>query len=188
MRHSSNPSDITNVPLSFRIPNLLVSPADNSLELEIQSAVYAKILTELVALEDVKLQLCCYSRLELPCPSRTQLSRRRNGQPFRVWRLNVIIYGTLALEQVIGRYLSRNRAYLQDPVDCQWIVLYKNPHMIQGRENTMTDSFTSRAHNIEIERITVGPDLLAQLMAEQTDLTQTEPPSIVTTSLFRYAS
>ncbi|KFY83499.1 hypothetical protein V498_08028, partial [Pseudogymnoascus sp. VKM F-4517 (FW-2822)] len=39
---------------------------------------------------------------------------------------------------------------------------------------------------IEIERVGVGPDLLTQLMAKQTPLPETEPPSIVTTSLFRH--
>lgn len=52
----------------------------------------------------------------------------------------------------------------------------------------MTDFFTSIQLKIEIERLSVGPDLLAQLMAEQTPLLDTEPPLIITTSLFRYIS
>jgi hypothetical protein len=51
----------------------------------------------------------------------------------------------------------------------------------------MTDAFTSSVPTVEIKRITVGPDLLAQLMSEQTALPETEPSSLVTTPLFRYS-
>lgn len=145
------------------------------------------MLSELSYLKDVTLQTSCYSNLELPGQLSSRSAKRQGRKPSRVWRLNVIIYGTVVLEDAVGPYLSKHRMYLQDPVDCERNVLYRNPHMIsKGGEMVMTDSFKSQLSTIEIERLSVGPDLLAQLMAEQTPLPEIEPPPTVTTTLFRY--
>ena len=91
------------------------------------------------------------------------------------------------VEDVVGRYLSKHRMYLQDPVDCERNVLYRNPHIISTNGGiVMTDLFMAPPISIEVERLSIGPDLLAQLMAEQTPLPEMEPPSTVTTTLFRY--
>ena len=50
----------------------------------------------------------------------------------------------------------------------------------------MTDSFKTLPTTLEIERLSIGSDLLAQLMAEQTPLPEMEPPATVTTNLFPY--
>lgn len=178
-----------NLPVTFQPPNILTSLDDGSIELEIQSTAHSRILCELDSLEDLKIQLCCYSRLEQPPQSLSYIHKRRNGKITRVWRLNAIIYGTVALADIVGQHLSKQRVHLQDPIDCERTVLYKNPHMIsQGDDVVMTDFFTRIQPKIEIERLGVGPDLLTQLMAKQTPLPETEPPSIVTTPLFRYIS
>lgn len=170
----------------FRAPNTITLIGHSSFEFEIPSPTYIKIITELNELEEIDLQFCCYSRLELPPPAAHLSNKRRYVKSCRVWRLNIIIYGTVALEDTVGRHLSKHRAYLQDPVDCERNVLYRNPHMISNSGNIVTtDSFATRETRVEIERLNVGPDLLAQLMAEQTTLEETEPPSIVTTPLFR---
>ncbi|KAH7355161.1 SNF2 family N-terminal domain-containing protein [Rhexocercosporidium sp. MPI-PUGE-AT-0058] len=181
--------NVHNLPVTFRTPNILSSQDDIPIELEVKAATHSRILCELNDLEGIKVQLCCYSRLELPPHTPSHTHKRRNGKAIHVWRLNVIIYGTMALAEIVGRHLSKYRMYLQDPIDCERTVLYKNPHMIShGEDGVMTDFFTSIQPKFEIERLSVGPDLLAQLMAEQTPLPETEPPSIVTTSLFRYIS
>jgi hypothetical protein len=65
-------------------------------------------------------------------------------------------------------------------------VIYRNPHMIsKGREIIITDTLNTLLASIEIERLSIGPDLLAQLIAEQTPLPEMEPPTTVTTTLFR---
>jgi SWI/SNF-related matrix-associated actin-dependent regulator of chromatin subfamily A3 len=93
----------------------------------------------------------------------------------------------LDLQDTIGQYLSKRQIYLQDPVNCERNVLYRNPHMIlKGGRIVMTETFNNPPTSVEIERLSVGPDLLAQLMAEQTPLPETEPPIIVTTPLFRF--
>ena len=133
------------------------------------------------------MQLYCHSSLELPRQSSSHALKRRIRKAFRVWSLNVLIYGAVALADIIGQHLSKYQLYLQDPVDCERNVLYRNPHMIsKGTGIVMTDSFRTPATTIEVERLSVGPDLLAQLMAEQTSLPEMEPPPSVTTTLFRY--
>ena len=135
------------------------------------------------------MQMFCYSRVQCLPQSSSQAHNRRKGRPSRIWFLNVIIYGTVAIEDAVDQYLSRNRAYLQDPIDCKRNVLYRNPHMISHDGKVlMTDSFKASVSSLEIERLSVGPDLLAQLMAEQSPLPETEPPDVVTTSLFWYLS
>jgi len=133
------------------------------------------------------MQMYCCSSLELPCQSSTDAIKKQMGKKSRLWSLNVIIYGTVALEDILSRYLSQNRIYLQDPVDCERNVVYRNPHMIsKGGGIMMTDSFKTPPATVEIERLSGGPDLLAQLMAEQTPLPEMEAPPTVTTTLFRY--
>jgi len=50
----------------------------------------------------------------------------------------------------------------------------------------MTESFHSPLVDVEVEVFDIGPDLLAQLMADQAPLPETEAPTIVKTALFRY--
>ena len=160
---------------------------DGPAELEIQSAIHSRVLSDFSGLEDVSMQLYCHSSLELPRQSSSHALKRRIRKAFRVWSLNVLIYGAVALADIIGQHLSKYQLYLQDPVDCERNVLYRNPHMIsKGTGIVMTDSFRTPATTIEVERLSVGPDLLAQLMAEQTSLPEMEPPPSVTTTLFRY--
>jgi hypothetical protein len=53
-------------------------------------------------------------------------------------------------------------------------------------EILMTDPLRSLARNLEIERLDVGPDLLAKLMADDgAPLGETEATDIVTTKLYR---
>lgn len=74
-------------------------------------------------------------------------------------------------------------------MDCERNVLYRNPHIIsKGGGIVITDLFGTPLIIVEIKRLSVGPDLLAQLMAEQTLLPEMEPPPTVTTTLFRYSS
>ena len=177
----------SHLPVTFRAPNTLSSLSNASAEFEIQSDIQSKILRELNGLEDVTTQMYCCSSLELPRQSFPPNAKRRSGKTSRVWRLNAIIYGSVMVEDVVGQYLSKNRMYLQDPVDCERNVLYRNPHMISADGGiVMTDSFMTPPIPIEVERLSIGPDLLAQLMAEQTSLPEMAPPSTVTTTLFRY--
>jgi len=173
--------------VTFQAPNTLSSLSDGSIDLKIPSAAYSKILSELDSLEEITMQMYCYSKLEAARQTSSMPNKRRNTKMSRVWRLNVIIYGTVALEDMIGQHLSKNRVHLQDPVHCARDVLYRNPHMILYEDRLVTtEAFKSLPESVETEQLSVGPDLLAQLMKEQNPLPATEPPSIIKTSLYRY--
>lgn len=174
----------SNIRVAFRTPNKLFSLQNGLAEFEIQSAVYSKVLRELHGLEDVTMQAACYSTLELPRQPSSSSNTSRSGSAFRRWHLNIIIFGPEEVVDVVGHYLSRNQIYLQDPVDCEREVLYRNPHMIsRGEGRVTTGSFKSQP--VEVERLSVGPGLLAQLMVEQTPVPETDPHPSVTTTLFR---
>ena len=184
--NTSNSQSSCGVPVVFREPNFLFTEGHNSIHFDIKCTAHARILRELNGLEEVTLQTYCYSRLELPLRTSLQSSKRRATKGARVWRLNVVIYGTIDLAEIVGGYLSKNRVYLQDPIDCDKNVPYQNPHIVStGAEIVMTDSFKTPPATVEIERLTVGPDLLARLMEKQRHLPPTEPPSAVITSLFQ---
>jgi SWI/SNF-related matrix-associated actin-dependent regulator of chromatin subfamily A3 len=131
------------------------------------------------------MQLYCHSEPALL--SREGSKGRRQGKTSQPWFLNAILFGTLAMEKTVGDYLSGYRMYLQDPLCCERSVQYRNPHIIppEPGEVIMTDSFNCLPGNLEVERLEVGPDLLAQLMEDELLLTETEAPSIVKTALFR---
>ncbi len=95
----------------------------------------------------------------------------------------------MAIEEAVGDFLSRRRMYLQDPLGCDRNVLYRNPHITyHGMEDiVMTELLESAPGTLEIERLEVGPDLLAQLMEDEDPLQETEAPTGVETHLFRLA-
>ena len=77
---------------------------------------------------------------------------------------------------------------LDDPLCCDRRVLYRNSHIIQpemGGE-IMTDAIDSLIKNLEIERLEMGPDLLAQLMEDEIPLSETDAPTMIKTALFSY--
>lgn len=87
--------------------------------------------------------------------------------------------------QVVGRFLSQNDFYLQDPENCNRYVVYDNPHMLKfgDEEIVMTDAFADTVVAVDIEQLQPGPDLLSELM-ETVPLEQTDPPKIISTQLF----
>jgi SWI/SNF-related matrix-associated actin-dependent regulator of chromatin subfamily A3 len=158
-----------------------------SINFNIPSVLYSRILCELEAVAEIETQLYCYSKLEFPLEGGSRQNRRRREKPSQSWFLNVIIFGREDLGERLGEYLSKHKLYLQDPLGCERCVPYRNPHIIQpdSGETLMTDSFDSALGDIEIERLEAGPDLLAQLMEDDIPLPETEAHDIVKTALFR---
>jgi len=112
---------------------------------------------------------------------------KQRGKLPQSWFLNAIIYGPIALEETVGDFLSKRRMYLQDPLGCDRDVLYQNPHILSQdtEEIIMTSSLNSAPGKLEIERLEVGSDLLAQLMENKDPLHETDAPAGVVTPLFR---
>jgi SNF2 family DNA or RNA helicase len=171
-------------PLHFESPNTIVSFEEGQRAVsEIACPTSCRIIRELESFAGISTQFYCYSRLELPT---SKSNARRKGKPIESWFLNVIIYGIEELASVVGAFLTRHQKYLQDPLGCARNVVYQNPHLLSpdSDEVVMTCSFNSLPGNLEIERLEVGPDLLAQLMEDEIPLAETEAPPIVTATLF----
>jgi SWI/SNF-related matrix-associated actin-dependent regulator of chromatin subfamily A3 len=170
----------------FEAPNILRHQQENArIVLEITSPIQAKIISELVAAADIECHLYCYKE---PGQVPDEQTRRQRGKEAQPWYLNAILYGPSGLEEAIGEFLSKNQMYLQDPLGCDRRVPYRNPHVIppETGEILMTDPLRSLTRNLEIERLDVGPDLLAKLMQDEAPLAETEAPDIVTTELYRF--
>ena len=172
-----------NKPVQFQRPNHLSLTLDSSsITYDIQCSTSAHILGELEKVAEIKTQLYCHLR----SPEGSTQNGRRHPKQSRSWFLNIIIFGTEALEEKVGEYLSKRKMYLQDPMGCERCVPYRNPHIIppDSGEIMMTEIFDSALGNLEIERLEAGPDLLEQLMEDDIPLPETGTPGIVKTSLF----
>ncbi|KAF4635250.1 hypothetical protein G7Y89_g2850 [Cudoniella acicularis] len=174
-------SSSKNIPVNFHSPNRLSSELDRGLiTFDIPCLTSARIIRELGNVAKIKTQLYCHSKSESPAGSLRQNGKRR-GNPSQSWFLNTIIFGREEIWEKVGEYLSKHKRYLQDPLGCKRCVPYRNPHIIQPNSSkiVMADSFDLVLGNLEIERLEVGPDLLAQLMEDEIPLPETEAPDIV---------
>ncbi|KAH6714003.1 SNF2 family N-terminal domain-containing protein [Leptodontidium sp. MPI-SDFR-AT-0119] len=155
-------------------------------QFEITNPVHVSILEQLEAVHEVGTQLYCQAT-EGGIPQTSSRRRQRNVPP---WSLNVILYGppSLEVEDGIGQFLSQHQMYLQDPIGCERRVPYRNPHIIppENEDVMMTDSLDCPLDNLGVERLEVGPDLLAELMKDEEPLAETESSEVVTTSLFSH--
>lgn len=170
----------------FEHPNLLSATVDgNSVSLEILSLQACKVLGEVTLVEDITLQLCCYVETDYQ-PSHKPQGNRKERTAWS-WFLRAIIYGKTELGDAVGQFLSSKGMYLQDPINCDYNVIYQNPHNLSRAEGdtVMTSALGSAPGNVEIERLDVGPDLLARLMEGEIPLAETEAPAGVVTSLCR---
>lgn len=180
-------SSSRNITVAFQSPSKLLSTTESDATyFEICSIEASAILAELESAEEIGTQLYCHPELDPHLIARSK--GRQRPKTLQTWFLNAIIYGPVALEETIGHFLSNRRMYLQDPLGCDRDVLYRNPHILsQETEHIiMTGSLDTLLGNVEIERLEVGPDLLAQLMEDEDPLDETEAPVGVTTPLFRY--
>jgi hypothetical protein len=179
--------DISNhIPVFFELPNQLhFEEVRNSVAFEITDSNTTRILSEFNAVQAVSTHLYCHAKSELPCVGGPKTVGKQKTKMTR-WFLNIIVYGSIVLKDTIGNFLSSYRMYLQDPVGCDRTVLYQNPHIISSEihEPVMTNMFQSPLFDIQVERLNVGPDLLAQLMENETPLEETEAPPSILANLF----
>ncbi|CZR69489.1 related to global transactivator [Phialocephala subalpina] len=178
-----------NIPVHFHGPSHLSSTFDGrQIDFDILCPLSARIIGEFGGVPELQTQLYCHSKLEFNTGKGSVRPGRRRGKPSQSWLLNILLFGPSGLEENIGAYLSRYKMYLQDPIGCERNVPYRNPHIIpsDSGEVMMTNFFDSTPGDLEIERLQVGPDLLAQLMEDDVPLPETEAPEIVKTPLFRH--
>ncbi|CAG8952746.1 hypothetical protein HYFRA_00008990 [Hymenoscyphus fraxineus] len=190
---SNVPQSFKNIAVEFRSPNSLHSGSEyastpETASFEIQCSRSAHILGDIKAVPDLELQLYCHSRLESSIQNGASHTSKSRGKQIRSWFLNAILFGREDLEEKVGDYLARHKQYLQDPRGCEKCVPYRNPHVMPSEhgEIVMSDSFDKVYGEVDtqIERLDIGPNLLAQLMDEGTPLHETQPSDIIKTPLF----
>ena len=149
---------------------------------EVIDLTHLSILEQLEAVDGVETQLFCLAG----GGGREHTPARRRGKYVPSCSLNIIIYGPADLEDGIGQFLAQHQMYLQDPIGCERRVPYKNPHILplEDEDVVMTDSVDNPLGNLGVELLEIGPDLLAELVKDEEVLSETEPPSVVTTPLF----
>lgn len=175
------------ISVTLQSPKQLVSIADAT-TFEILCPDSARILEELEIENDFGTQLYCHQRVEPDQNKSTRRNARHQKHSSQPWLLNVIVFGNKTSMDRIGDYLLKRKKYLQDPVGCERSLPYLNPHMMSAELGniTMTDEFNRPEWSIDIERLNEGPDLLAKLMENVTELEETNAPDAVKTTLFRY--
>ncbi|KAH7355342.1 SNF2 family N-terminal domain-containing protein, partial [Rhexocercosporidium sp. MPI-PUGE-AT-0058] len=163
-------------PLIFHPPNALSQDSDPDIIFSISSPVSSEMVCDLNVVAEIDLQFYYTTSYE-------QVSRRK-GHP--TWLLYIIIYGPTSIGDSVGQLLSRHRMYLQDPIGCDRVVPYRNPHAIELLTAQYTEKSDSSPIKLVVERSDVGPDLLSQLMLDGPVRLETEPPESVSTPLLRH--
>lgn len=102
------------------------------------------------------------------------------------YAINVIIYGPEEICDPTGEYLEKCGIYLQDPIQCDRDVVYRNPHILSHLADiTLTSSlptWASLSQN-QVEQFSLTDDLFSQLSADD-HLPLTEAPESVATLLY----
>jgi hypothetical protein len=155
---------------------------------------YGKLETTAIqiiqALEDAgcTLQLHCQSSPVSSVEESIYQKSRRAGDE-AVTNLNIIIYGPALLSDPLGEWLLDNVLFLQDPINCEKDVMYKNPQLLREDDEEFITTFSLCSHlqNFDVEKMETRPDLFELLNTEH-HLTETEAPPAVLTPLYRYTT
>jgi SWI/SNF-related matrix-associated actin-dependent regulator of chromatin subfamily A3 len=173
----------------FKHPNELSAAVDgDSVSLEISSPPACKALGDMVLREEITLQLYCHLETGFQASHRAQGNRKQRTA--QLLFLRAIIYGRAEVGDAVGQFLSSKMLYLQDPINCDRDVIYQNPHNLSRPDKSpvMTGAFRYALENLEIERLDVGPGLLARLLEGEIPFQESAAPAGVVTSLCRYMS
>lgn len=116
-------------------------------------------------------------------PSKQSEGKTRAAQ--RQLELSVIVYGTEAVLDLVGDFLTKFDLYLQDPVGSNYYVRYRNPQSLWALDESivrMTDDLSSE-EEVSFESFQNPVDLLAELEYEG-DLPEAGQPAALRTPLY----
>ena len=104
--------------------------------------------------------------------------------------LCVNIYGPPSLYEDVGSYMSKCKLFLQDPVNCDQNLEYRNPHRMPFPDGQVV--FTQSMHDIYltvpeevIEEVAAPADFLRGIELQE-KLEESETPDALLTELFPY--
>ena len=125
--------------------------------------------------------------LQIRCRISSVLSQARKGKSRLAPKgtLSVIIYGPMDLFDAVGELFEKNGFFLQNPIGCDRIVEYRNPHRLSGDDlkPEMTRIEEPMAA-VQIDCTSTPVDLLSGFETGDT-LTETDDPLALRTPLCR---
>lgn len=139
------------------------------------------ILQRLIEEEEISLQLQI-TRVQQG-PSKPSNGKTRAAQ--KQLELSVIVYGTEAVLDLVGDFLTKCDLYLQDPVGSNYHVRYRNPQSLWAMDENvmrMTDDLPSESGRT-FESFQNSVDLLSELEYEG-DLPEAGQPVALRTPLY----
>ena len=100
--------------------------------------------------------------------------------------LSVVIYGSMAVFETLGEFLSECSEHLQPPLNCNLDVPYRNPQSLSGRDDNTPTTFQLESQRLSshIEELGFCTDPSATLES-QDSLPETEAPAPIRTKLYR---
>ena len=145
-------------------------------------AYYSKLFRILIREPDLELQ----SVMNIQQMRAKRSSKDTNLPRIKAAVLSVILYGSVALSELLGQYLTRCGEYLQMPLHYNRNVRYRNPQSLSRGDDfwPMTFQLQEARLPLEVEAVEQNIDLCAALETERTFL-ETEPSAIIKTSLYR---
>lgn len=98
--------------------------------------------------------------------------------------VNAIIYGPEELCEEVGKYLTKCGIFLQDPLQNDRDVIYKNPHILsRDEEVVLISELTIDTSDAQSKGFDSSGDLFSQLSKDD-HLSLTEAPDVISTELY----
>jgi hypothetical protein len=142
----------------------------------------AKIFANLLTEQGIAFQM--YSQNVGRKPTSKVKGGKKCGSRTSQSLINVIIYGPAELCEPVGEYLTKCSIFLQDPVQSDRDVFYKNPHILSRAEKPILISELSIATaDVQVQEFDTSQDIFSQLSNDD-HLTLTEAPSDIRTELY----
>ena len=112
--------------------------------------------------------------------------RKGNTMPHKMPNITITIYGPCEVMATVGKNLSKQRKYLQEPYICDAGHVYANPH--QFTQLTTNDKFAISciSHVAQIGDIVQGDDIISDILdgiTPRTGLEQDDASDVISTKL-----
>jgi SWI/SNF-related matrix-associated actin-dependent regulator of chromatin subfamily A3 len=172
------------IALNFSKPNHLYQVGKETIFGELDER-NAKILGSLGKFSEEGICFQIYCRTINRRAAQGRKGSRKVGANELQYVMNTIIYGPEDLCDDVGSYLTRCVVYLQEPLECDRVVLYSNPQFLSRiEERIMTDQLGNLNSAAELEKFISQDDIFSELSCDD-HLACTEAPEAISTPLYR---
>lgn len=125
-----------------------------------------------------------YSRNTSKRPILGAKGNKKSGSRISQSLINAILYGPEELCEPVGEYLTKCRIFLQDPLQNDRDVVYRNPHILSRTEEVVLISeLAIETSESQAKGLDNPHDLFSELSKDD-HLSLTEAPYVVCTELY----